>query len=172
MQLNPTAVAWPSLVVRLREAEPPRAQTLMNSFTDAMMNSEFNLPDMLSDVTEKLLAKQGLPCELEISCYLQLLGAHHRNLCMLQLSSGKKVQTLKAWDLNLNLLLLLLGHDKVFHIMYTVYSLQFTVYTINYTVYSIHYTVYSKQYTLYSIQYTVHIIQYKVYIIQYTIYCI
>ena len=81
----------------------PRAQTLMNSFTDAMMNCEFNLLDMFSKVTKKLLAKQGLPCELEMSCVLQLLGAHHQNLCKLQLSSGKEVPTEKAWDLNLNL---------------------------------------------------------------------
>ena len=61
--------------------------------TDAMMNCEFSPLDMFSDVTEKLLPKQGLPCELEISCDLQLLGAHHRNLCKLQLSSGKEVPT-------------------------------------------------------------------------------
>jgi hypothetical protein len=39
-------------VVRLREAEPPMAQTLINSFTDAMTNCEF----IFSDVTEESLA--------------------------------------------------------------------------------------------------------------------
>ena len=37
VQFNPT-VAWPLEVVRLREAVPPKAQTEMNSFTDAMTN--------------------------------------------------------------------------------------------------------------------------------------
>ena len=53
----------------------------MNSFTDAMTNCEFKCLDIFSEVTEESLATQGLPCGLELSCDLQILGAHHGNLC-------------------------------------------------------------------------------------------
>ena len=68
VQLNPT-LAWPWLVVRLREAVPPRAQMLMNSFTDAVRNWEFSLEDIFDDKDDVLkseLMQQGLPCELVI----------------------------------------------------------------------------------------------------------
>ena len=55
-QLKPT-VAWPLEVVRLREAVPPKAQTEMNSFTDAMTNWELSLDDIFEEDTEVELLK-------------------------------------------------------------------------------------------------------------------
>ena len=49
VQLKPT-VAWPLLVVRLREAVPPRAQTCRNSFTEAVRKCEFVLVDIFERV--------------------------------------------------------------------------------------------------------------------------
>ena len=46
VQLKPT-VARPSLVVRLRVALPPRAQTERNSVTDAVTNCEFDFEDIV-----------------------------------------------------------------------------------------------------------------------------
>ena len=54
MQLNAT-VAEPPLVVRLREALPPRAQTEMNSVSDATMNWELVLVAIFTQVTERLV---------------------------------------------------------------------------------------------------------------------
>ena len=51
VQLKPT-VAWPLEVMRLREAVPPKAQTEMNSFTDAMTNWELSLDDIFKEDTE------------------------------------------------------------------------------------------------------------------------
>ena len=48
VQLNPI-LAWPWLVVRLREAVPPRAHMLMNLFTDSVRNWEFSLEDIFEN---------------------------------------------------------------------------------------------------------------------------
>ena len=44
-------VAWPLLVARLREAVPPRTQTWINSFTDAVRKSEISLADIFNEVS-------------------------------------------------------------------------------------------------------------------------
>ena len=54
MQLNPK-LTRPSLVVRLREALPPIAQTEINSVMEAARNCEFVLVDIFTT-----LAKLGL----------------------------------------------------------------------------------------------------------------
>ena len=54
VQLNAT-VAEPPLVVRLREALPPTAQTEMNSVSDATMNWELVLVAIFTQVTERLV---------------------------------------------------------------------------------------------------------------------
>ena len=54
VQLNAT-VAEPLLVVRLREASPPTAQTEMNSVSDATMNWELVLVAIFTQVTECLV---------------------------------------------------------------------------------------------------------------------
>ena len=51
MQLKLT-LALPLLVVRLREAFPCRAQTEINSFTEAVRNWEFILVDIFERVLE------------------------------------------------------------------------------------------------------------------------
>ena len=49
VQLKET-VASPPLVLRLREASPPRAQMLMNSLTEAPRNWEFDLEDIFNQM--------------------------------------------------------------------------------------------------------------------------
>ena len=53
MQLNPM-VTRPLLVVRLREALPPMAQTEMNSVMEATRNCEFVLDDIFTEVFKML----------------------------------------------------------------------------------------------------------------------
>ena len=48
VQLNPM-VTRPPLVVRLREALPPMAQTEMNSVMEATTNCEFVLDDIFTE---------------------------------------------------------------------------------------------------------------------------
>ena len=48
MQLNPM-VTRPLLVVRLREALPPMAQTEMNSVMEATTNCQFVLDDIFTE---------------------------------------------------------------------------------------------------------------------------
>ena len=52
MQLNPMVVK-PPLVVRLRDASPPMAQTEMNSVTEAAKNWELVLEDIFANVTDE-----------------------------------------------------------------------------------------------------------------------
>ena len=54
VQLNYT-LAEPPLVVKLREALPPTAQDKMNSVSDAIMNWEFFLVAIYTQVTECLV---------------------------------------------------------------------------------------------------------------------
>ena len=54
VQLNST-LAEPPLVVKLREALPPAAQTEMNSVSDAIMNWELFLVAIFTQVTECLV---------------------------------------------------------------------------------------------------------------------
>ena len=58
VQLNPM-VTRPLLVVRLREALPPMAQTKMNSVMEATTNCEFVLDDIFTEVF-KMLADQRM----------------------------------------------------------------------------------------------------------------
>ena len=53
VQLNPM-VTRPLLVVRLREALPPMAQTEMNSVMEATTNCEFVLDDIFTEVFKML----------------------------------------------------------------------------------------------------------------------
>ena len=98
-------VAWPLLVVSLREAFPCRAQKEMNSFTEVVRNWEFNLADIFERVLITILQQQGSPCELNSSFHRHMSGAHHTSCWPLTLSSGKEVPALSPWDLYLNLLL-------------------------------------------------------------------
>ena len=52
VQLNPMVVK-PPLVVRLRDASPPMAQTEMNSVTEAAKNWELVLADIFAKVTDE-----------------------------------------------------------------------------------------------------------------------
>ena len=52
MQLNPMVVK-PPLVVRLRDASPPMAQTEMNSVTEAAKNWELVLADIFDKITDE-----------------------------------------------------------------------------------------------------------------------
>ena len=52
VQLNPMVVK-PPLVVRLRDASPPMAQTEMNSVTEAAKNWELVLVDIFDKITEE-----------------------------------------------------------------------------------------------------------------------
>ena len=78
-------VAWPLLMVRLREALPCRAQTNKNLFTEAMKNCEFGLDDISEDIgriqttTKNGQLHQVLPCGLKSSCHHQIPGAYHIN---------------------------------------------------------------------------------------------
>ena len=54
VQLNPMVVN-PPLVVRLRDASPPMAQTEMNSVTEAAKNWELVLNDIFAKVTDENL---------------------------------------------------------------------------------------------------------------------
>ena len=51
--MNPM-VTRPPLVVRLREAFPPMAQTKMNSVMEATTNCDFVLDDILTEVFKML----------------------------------------------------------------------------------------------------------------------
>ena len=61
MQLNAT-LAEPLLVVKLREALPPKAQTEMNSVSDAIMNWELVLVAIFTQVTECLVDAMTTMC--------------------------------------------------------------------------------------------------------------
>ena len=52
VQLNPMVVK-PPLVVRLRDASPPMAQTEMNSVTEAAKNWELVLEDIFDKITDE-----------------------------------------------------------------------------------------------------------------------
>ena len=52
VQLNPMVVK-PPLVVRLRDASPPMAQTEMNSVTEAAKNWELVLADIFEKITDE-----------------------------------------------------------------------------------------------------------------------
>ena len=52
VQLNPIVVK-PPLVVRLRDASPPMAQTEMNSVTEAAKNLELVLVDIFDKITDE-----------------------------------------------------------------------------------------------------------------------
>ena len=52
VQLNPMVVK-PPLVVRLRDASPPMAQTEMNSVTEAAKNWELVLVDIFDKITDE-----------------------------------------------------------------------------------------------------------------------
>ena len=52
VQLNPMVVK-PPLVVRLRDASPPMAQTEMNSVTEAAKNWELVLADIFDKITDE-----------------------------------------------------------------------------------------------------------------------
>ena len=52
VQLNPMVVK-PPLVVRLRDASPPMAQTEMNSVTEAAKNWELVLDDIFDKITDE-----------------------------------------------------------------------------------------------------------------------
>ena len=56
VQLNPMVVK-PPLVVRLRDASPPMAQTEMNSVTEAAKNWELVLEDIFANVTDEYSQK-------------------------------------------------------------------------------------------------------------------
>ena len=59
MQLNPV-VTRPPLVVRLREALPPMAQTEMNSVMEATRNCEFVLDDIFTEVFKLVLGDKRM----------------------------------------------------------------------------------------------------------------
>ena len=73
MQLNAT-VAEPPLVVRLREALPPMAQTEMNSVSDATMNWELVLVAIFTQVTECLVNVMITMCAAICLCCSQTKG--------------------------------------------------------------------------------------------------
>ena len=52
VQLNPMVVK-PPLVVRLRDASPPMAQTEINSVTEAAKNWELVLVDIFDKITDE-----------------------------------------------------------------------------------------------------------------------
>ena len=52
VQVNPMVVK-PPLVVRLRDASPPMAQTEMNSVTEAAKNWELVLADIFEKITDE-----------------------------------------------------------------------------------------------------------------------
>ena len=52
VQVNPMVVK-PPLVVRLRDASPPMAQTEMNSVTEAAKNWELVLVDIFDKITDE-----------------------------------------------------------------------------------------------------------------------
>ena len=52
VQVNPMVVK-PFLVVRLRDASPPMAQTEMNSVTEAAKNWELVLDDIFDKITDE-----------------------------------------------------------------------------------------------------------------------
>ena len=59
VQLNPM-VTRPPLVVTLREALPPMAQTEMNSVIEATRNCEFVLDDIFTKVFKTMLADKKM----------------------------------------------------------------------------------------------------------------
>ena len=67
-------VVTPLLVARLRLASPRRAQTEINSVTEAITNCEFDLDDMFTNCYSLI---QGQVCEPRNSCDLLRPGVHH-----------------------------------------------------------------------------------------------
>ena len=79
VQLNAT-VAEPPLVVRLREALPPMAQTEMNSVSDATMNWELVLEAIFIQFTERLFDDIITLCASICLCCSQAKGTSWKSL--------------------------------------------------------------------------------------------